>query len=63
VLCVPRDPADRTNLSGWVTFAVFLVVVGLIAIVLIAQKIPDAERPTIKHPTATTIVITQTPTP
>jgi hypothetical protein len=63
VHCVPRDDDDRTNLSGWVTFAVFLTVIGLIAIVLIAQKIPDAERPTVKHPTVTTVIITNTPTP
>jgi hypothetical protein len=56
-----RDDDNRT-LSGWVTFGVFITVVALIAVVLIAQKIPGAERPTIK-PVLTTILITHTNAP
>jgi hypothetical protein len=53
--------ADDKNVYGRLTFAVFLTVIVLIALVLIAQRIPHAQRPTLRHPVSTTI-ITQTPT-
>jgi hypothetical protein len=44
--------------------AVFLTVVVLIALVLIAQRIPHALRPTIQPPPVTTVLtVTSTPTP
>lgn len=56
-----RVPADNnTNVYGRLTFAVFLTVIVLIALVLIAQRIPHAQRPTLRHPVSTTVV-TNTP--
>jgi hypothetical protein len=44
--------------------AVFLTVVVLIALVLIAQRVPHALRPTIQPPPVTTVItVTNTPTP
>jgi hypothetical protein len=59
VLKVPVDD-DAKNVFGRLAFVVFLTVILLIAIVLIAQRIPHAQRPTLRHPVSTTI-ITQTP--
>lgn len=52
---------NGNNVYGRLTFAVFLTVIVLIAFVLIAQRIPHAQRPTLRHPVSTTVV-TQTPT-
>jgi hypothetical protein len=52
---------DDKNVYGRLAFAVFLTVIVLIALVLIAQRIPKAQRPTLRHPVSTTF-ITQTPT-
>lgn len=48
------------NVGGGVAFTVFLTVIVLIALVLIAQRIPHAQRPSIKQPVST-VIVTQTP--
>ncbi|HEY8828001.1 MAG TPA: hypothetical protein VIM17_09620 [Jatrophihabitantaceae bacterium] len=53
---------ERTD-TGRLTIAVFMTVLALIVIVLAVQRIPHAQRPTIRQPTATTITITTTPRP
>lgn len=51
---------DAHSVFARLAFTVVLVVIILIAGVLIAQRIPHAERPTLRHPVSTTTV-TQTP--
>lgn len=51
---------DVKNVGGGVAFTVFLTVIVLIALVLIAQRIPHAQRPSIKQPVST-VIVTQTP--
>jgi hypothetical protein len=58
---VPRGDDDRISLSGWGALGVFITVLILIAIVLFAQTIPHAQRPTIR-PSPITTVITETHT-
>jgi hypothetical protein len=41
---------DNRAMPGRLTVGVFLTVVALIALVLAAQKIPHAKRPSILHP-------------
>jgi hypothetical protein len=53
---VPRDDDNRILLSGWATFAVFMTVIVLIVIVLFAQTIPKAKRPTIRQAPITTVI-------
>ena len=57
---MPSD--DGKGLRSGLAFAVFLTVIVLIALVLIAQRIPRAQRPAL-HPAISTVVITQVPTP
>jgi hypothetical protein len=59
VLKVPIDQ-DAKNVFGRLTFIVFLTVIVLIAVVLIAQRIPHAQRPSLRLPVST-VTITQTP--
>jgi hypothetical protein len=61
VLSVPRDEDDRVVISGWATAGVLVTVLVLIGIVLFAQTIPHAKRPTIR-PAPITTVITETHT-
>jgi hypothetical protein len=56
---VPSE--DDRAFSGRLTVGVFVSVVALIALVLLAQKIPHAKRPTILHPTVVVTTITNTP--
>jgi multidrug efflux pump subunit AcrB len=56
---MPADD-DASTVFGRIAFTVFLIVILLIAGVLIAQRIPHAQRPTMRHP-VTTQVTTSTP--
>lgn len=55
---------DNRGIPGRLAIAVFLTVVALIAIVLAAALIPEAQRPTIKQvPQTTTTTIILIPAP
>jgi multidrug efflux pump subunit AcrB len=51
---------DAHSVFGRLAFTVVLIVIILIAGVLIAQRIPHAERPSLRHPVST-VTVTQTP--
>jgi hypothetical protein len=51
---------EAHSVFGRLAFTVFLVVIILIAGVLIAQRIPHAERPFLRHPVST---VSGTPAP
>jgi hypothetical protein len=59
VAIVPSD--DDRAISRRLAIAVFLTVLVLIVVVLAAQRIPHAKRPTIHHPTVITSTIVTTP--
>lgn len=51
---------DAHTVYGRLAFAVFLTVIVLITLVLIAQRIPHAQRPSLRQPVSTT-TITKSP--
>ena len=58
------DDRDGPSVPRWTGLAVLVFVVIAIAVVLAAQKIPDAKRPTIQPPPrTTTLTFTTTYTP
>jgi hypothetical protein len=59
VSTVPTD--DNRAMPGRLTIGVFVIVIALIVLVLAAQKIPHAKRPTILHPRIVTTTITNSP--
>jgi hypothetical protein len=61
VCIVPRD--DNRSTSARLKIAVFATVLTLIVIILAAQRIPSAKRPTLRHPSVTTTTIITTITP
>ncbi len=56
---MPSD--DDRAFSGRLTVGVFITVVALIVLVLAAQKIPHAKRPSILQPTVVVTTITNSP--
>jgi multidrug efflux pump subunit AcrB len=50
------EQQDAHSVFGRLAFTVVLVVIVLIAGVLIAQRIPHAERPLLRHPVSTVTV-------
>ncbi len=57
MLKVPTDD-DAKTVFGRLAFLVFLTVIVLIAVVLIAQRIPHAQRPSLRVPVST-VTVTQ----
>ncbi|MDP9093412.1 MAG: hypothetical protein M3N95_10870 [Actinomycetota bacterium] len=54
---MPTDD-DAKTVFGRLAFLVFLTVIVLIAVVLIAQRIPHAQRPSLRVPVST-VTVTQ----
>ena len=58
---MPKD--DNRSTSARLKITVFATVLTLIVIILAAQQIPAAQRPTLRHPSVTTTTILTTITP